>query len=44
VAPSWRLRRRQVEDRRVDAMGYVGTYYPIFAVFKLLSHSGIVVI
>jgi hypothetical protein len=44
VAPSQRLRRRQVEDGQVDAMGCVGLYYPIFAVFNVLVTRGIVVI
>jgi hypothetical protein len=43
VAPSWRLRRDQVEDGRVDAMGCVGPDYPYFAVFYLLGPRGIVV-
>jgi hypothetical protein len=44
VAPSRRLRRRQAEDGRVDAMGYIGPCYPCFAVFFLLGPRGIVVI
>jgi hypothetical protein len=44
VAPSRRLRRRQVEDERVDAMGCVGPCYPTFAVFNVLAPRGIVVI
>jgi hypothetical protein len=44
VAPSWRLRQRQVEDRRVDATGCVRPFYPTFAVFNVLGHRGIVVI
>jgi hypothetical protein len=28
MAPSWWLRRVQVEHRRVDVMGYVGLLYP----------------
>jgi hypothetical protein len=44
VAPLRRLRRRQVEDGRVDATCYVGPCYPIFAVFNVLDPSGIVVI
>jgi hypothetical protein len=39
-----RLRRRQAEAGRVDAMGYVGLYYPCFAVFLLLGLMGVVVI
>jgi hypothetical protein len=44
VAPSRRMRQRQVEDGRVDAMGYVGPCYPTFAVFNVLDPRGIVVI
>jgi hypothetical protein len=44
VAPSRRLRRRQVEDGRVDVTGCVGPYYPTFAVFNVLGPRGIVVI
>jgi hypothetical protein len=44
VAPSWRLHRRQVEDRRVDVMGCVGPYYPTFAIFNVLGPRGILVI
>jgi hypothetical protein len=38
------LCRRQVEDRRVDAMVYVGPCYLTFAVFNVLGHKDIVVI
>jgi hypothetical protein len=44
VAPSWRLRQRQVEDGRVDATGCVGLYYHTFVVFNVLDPRGIVVI
>jgi hypothetical protein len=44
VVPSQRLRRRQGEDGRVDAMGCVGLCYPCFTVFFLLDPSGVVVI
>jgi hypothetical protein len=44
VAQSRRLRQRQVEDGRVDAMGYVGPCYPTSAVFNVLGPGGIVVI
>jgi hypothetical protein len=44
VAPSRRLRRRQVEDGWVDAMSYVRPCYPTFAVFNVLVPRGIVVI
>jgi riboflavin synthase alpha subunit len=36
--------RRQVEDERVDAMGYVRPCYPTFTVFNVLGRRGIVVI
>jgi hypothetical protein len=41
VAQSQRLRRRQVEDERVNAMGCVGPCYPTFAVFNVLGPRGI---
>jgi hypothetical protein len=44
VAPLQRLRQRQVEDRRVDAMGCVGPCYPTFAIFNVLGPRNIVVI
>jgi hypothetical protein len=44
VAPSQRLRRGQVEDGRVDAMGYVGSCYPCFAIFFMLGSRDTVVI
>jgi hypothetical protein len=44
VAPSCRLRRSQVEDERIDAIGYVEPSYPIFAVFNVLDPSNILVI
>jgi hypothetical protein len=44
VAPSRRLRQDQVEDGRVDMMGYVGPCYPYFAVFYVLGPRGIVII
>jgi hypothetical protein len=44
MAPSRRLRRRQVEDGRVDATGYVKPCYPTFVVFNVLGPMGIVVI
>jgi hypothetical protein len=34
----------QVEDGRINAMSYVGPYYPTFTVFNVLGHRGIVVI
>jgi hypothetical protein len=44
VAPSQRLRQREVEDERVGAMGCVGPCYPNFAIFNVLGPRGIVVI
>jgi hypothetical protein len=44
VAPSRRLRRRQAEDGRVNAMGYVRPCYRTFTVFNVLCTRGIVVI
>jgi hypothetical protein len=44
VALSQRLRRRQVKDGRVDAMGCIGPCYPTFTVFNVLGARGIVVI
>jgi hypothetical protein len=44
VAPLRRLRRRQVEDGRIDETGCVGPYYPTFAIFNVLIPNGIVVI
>jgi hypothetical protein len=44
VAPSWRLRQRQVEDGRVDATGCIEPYYLTFTVFNVLGPTGIVVI
>jgi hypothetical protein len=44
VAQSWRLRRRQAEDGRVDATGCVRSCYPTFAVFNVLDDRGIIVI
>jgi hypothetical protein len=43
MAPSRRLRRRQVEDGWVDAMDGVGPCYPTFTVFNVLVSRGIVV-
>jgi hypothetical protein len=43
MASSLRLRRDQVKDRRVDAMGCVRPDYPYFVVFYILGPMGIVV-
>jgi hypothetical protein len=44
LAPSRRLRRRQVKDGQVDAIGCVRPCYTTFDVFNVLGHIGIVVI
>jgi hypothetical protein len=44
VALSQRLRRRQVEDGRIDVMDCVGPCYPTFIVFNVLGVRGIVII
>jgi hypothetical protein len=38
------LHRRQIEDGRVDVMGYIEPCYLIFAVFNVLDSISIVVI
>jgi hypothetical protein len=43
VAPSWRLRRDQVEAGRVDVMGCVRPCCPYFAIFYVLGPRGIIV-
>jgi hypothetical protein len=43
VAPSWRLRRDQVEDERVDVTGCVRPCYPYFTILYVLGHRTIVV-
>jgi hypothetical protein len=43
MSSSWRLRRDQVEDGWVDAMGYVVLCYPCFTVFFLLGPRGTLV-
>jgi hypothetical protein len=37
VAPSRRLRQRQVEDERFDVMDCVGPCYPTFTIFNVLG-------
>jgi hypothetical protein len=44
VAPSRMLRRRQVEDGRVDETGCARPCYPTFAIFNVLDPMGLVVI
>jgi hypothetical protein len=43
MASSRRLRREEVEDGRVDTMGYVGPCYPKIVVSSVLGSRGIVV-
>jgi hypothetical protein len=43
MAPSWWLRRDQVEDGWVDAMGCVRPCYPYFIIFYVLGPRGIVI-
>jgi hypothetical protein len=43
VTSSRRLRRNQVEDRRIDVTGCIGPYYPYFTVFYVLGSRGIIV-
>jgi hypothetical protein len=44
VAPSRRLRRKQVEDGHDDATGCVVPCYSTFAVFNVLGPRGTIVI
>jgi hypothetical protein len=44
VASSQRLRRVKAEDGRVDAMCYIGLFYPNFVVFFVLGHRDSLVI
>jgi hypothetical protein len=37
---SWRLRRGEAEDGRVNAMGYVGPFYPKIVIFYVLDPRG----
>jgi hypothetical protein len=43
VASSQRLRREEAEDGRVDAMSYVGHFYPKIIISSVLDSRGIVV-
>jgi hypothetical protein len=43
VASLWRLRREEVEDGQVDAMGCVGPFYPKIIVSSVLDFMGIIV-
>jgi hypothetical protein len=44
VAPSRRSRGDEAEGRWVDAMGFIGFFYPNFAFFVVLGHKGSLVI
>jgi hypothetical protein len=44
VASSWSSRGDEFEDRRVDATGCIGLFYPNFAVFIVLGHKDSLVI
>jgi hypothetical protein len=37
MASSWRSCRNEAEDRRVDAMGYIGLFDPKFVIFIVLG-------
>jgi hypothetical protein len=43
VAPSWRLRRNQIEDGWVDVTDCIGPFCPIFTVFILGSRDILVI-
>jgi hypothetical protein len=43
VATSQRLHQDRVEEKRVDAMGCIGSCYPYFTVFYVLGPKDIVV-
>jgi hypothetical protein len=43
MTPSQRLRRDQVEDEQIDAMGCIGPCYAYFIIFVLLGPRGIIV-
>jgi hypothetical protein len=40
VASSWRSRGAEAEDGWVDAMGYIGLFYPNFTIFIILGPMG----
>jgi hypothetical protein len=42
-ASSWRSHGVEAEDERVNAMGYVGPFYPKIIAFIVLGHKGMVV-
>jgi hypothetical protein len=41
VASSQRLRGDEAEDGCVDAIGYIGLFYPNFAIFNVLAISAV---
>jgi hypothetical protein len=43
MASSWRSHGDKVQDGRVDATGYIGRFYPNFAIFIVLGPEGILV-
>jgi hypothetical protein len=43
MTSSWRLHEDEVEDGRIDAMGYIGLVYPNFVNFLILVPRGILV-
>jgi hypothetical protein len=43
VVSSWRLHRVEDEDGWVNAIGYIGPFYPNFIVFFVLGHRCILV-
>jgi hypothetical protein len=43
VASSRMLCRVEVQDRRGDAMGCIGPFYPNFTIFIVLGPSGVLV-
>jgi hypothetical protein len=43
MASSRRLRREEVKDGRINAMDYVGPFYPKIIVSSVLDYRGILV-
>jgi hypothetical protein len=41
MASSWRSRKDEAKDGRVDVTGYIGLFYPYFVVFVVLGPRGI---
>jgi hypothetical protein len=41
VTSLWRSREVQAEDGRVEAMDYIGPFYPNFTIFTVLCPRGI---